>query len=535
MMVQEYERGIAQGALTQSAAGHDASGKASGTGSGGGKSEMLFTSGRDALRAVADDLGPWNWILVGPDSNALPIVAGGALSVDEMRESLEMHADNVLFGLVRLSFGVGRLQRTKHVFVHASGVNVSAVMRGRLGGERPKMEQAMKSFVGAFLSMEVTQPEDFTLEEVIGRVRRAAAIDDDILDPDNANKSIYSVEAFRAALEAERESSITGHDPTVAKRSRLNGTDLSIEDVVRLVRAPESTLNWALFGLEKAPLSHVKGSALVASPRPSAVVASPRPSVVTASPRPSLAAASPRPSLITASPRPSVVAASPRPSVLLPSGQPSGGYIAAEERRRASALTCNISNQPAVVTGHQSPRASTVRIIASPHHSAGLADLQGAASPRRSRMNEMIISPNASTKLSKEVSNEAARKSGTPSPPRLTGVLMKQSPAWHGRWQNRYFEVAGGHLRYWHDRALADAGKPPTKEVMLRGAKIERPGNASIFSVKTADRTYTLSLPSSGPHVRVEDWVQALEQECILARKQSLADAGRDLLLHALK
>jgi len=85
------------------------------------KIASLFTKGSDALAAVAKPLGPWNWALFGPDPVALPIIGGGGGSVDEMRGCIEAHEKDVMFGLLRMGFGEGKLRRTKYIFIHACG------------------------------------------------------------------------------------------------------------------------------------------------------------------------------------------------------------------------------------------------------------------------------------------------------------------------------------------------------------------------------------------------------------------------------
>ena len=53
---------------------------------------------------------------------------------------------DVLFGLLRMGFGQGRLRRTKYVFIHAIGDKVPAVTRGKKSAQRPKMEELMGSY-----------------------------------------------------------------------------------------------------------------------------------------------------------------------------------------------------------------------------------------------------------------------------------------------------------------------------------------------------------------------------------------------------
>jgi len=156
----------------------------------GHQSFMPFTSGRDALQAIAENRGPWNWVLVKPNPDTMELVTGGAGSVDEMRECLLSHKDVVLFGLIRLGFGAGRLKRTKHVLVHAVGDLVPIVTRGRMAAERSKMEFGVRGFAHCPVTFEVSRAQEFTLEAVIERVRRSATIDDAVLDGDGASRSL---------------------------------------------------------------------------------------------------------------------------------------------------------------------------------------------------------------------------------------------------------------------------------------------------------------------------------------------------------
>lgn len=213
----------------------------------GHQSVMPFSSGRDALQAVAEPFGRWNWVMVRPDPESLELVTGGTGSIDEMRECLRTHEEEVLSGLLRLGFGAGRLRRTKHVFVHAVGERVPVVSRGRMAAARPLMEATLGKLVHCSVTMELTQVEDLTLEGVIERVRRAAIIDDVVLDGDSPTRSVFSVEAFRDALKEEYLAQAPA-PPVETGGNTTQWQDRSVADVVKLVHAPNGPLNWALFG-----------------------------------------------------------------------------------------------------------------------------------------------------------------------------------------------------------------------------------------------------------------------------------------------
>merc|ERR1712226_1575259 len=93
------------------------------------------------------------------------------------------------------------------------------------------------------VTMEILQSEELNVEHVINKVRSAAKIDDEVLDGDSASKSAFTVEAFRKALAEEQKfaASITCA-PDPLKIKRVPGADLTVEEAVRLVRAPEGDL-----------------------------------------------------------------------------------------------------------------------------------------------------------------------------------------------------------------------------------------------------------------------------------------------------
>eukprot|EP00928_Gymnodinium_smaydae_P018243 TRINITY_DN16950_c0_g1_i2.p1 TRINITY_DN16950_c0_g1~~TRINITY_DN16950_c0_g1_i2.p1 ORF type:complete len:478 (-),score=77.40 TRINITY_DN16950_c0_g1_i2:339-1748(-) len=206
-------------------------------------STTTFNSGRDALKAVAQPLGPWNWLFVEANPETLTLKGGGGGSVQEMRSFVADNSDAVMFGMLRMGFGVGRLRRTKYVFVHATGAAVTAVTRGKLGALRAVMQDALRKVINFSVALEIKNAEELTLEDVIERIRKAAAIDDDDIGPDVASKSAISLEDYYKALEEERRVQST--------RSQNPGGGRPIEEVVKLVRADDGPLNWALFAAEE--------------------------------------------------------------------------------------------------------------------------------------------------------------------------------------------------------------------------------------------------------------------------------------------
>jgi hypothetical protein len=212
----------------------------------GHESTIAFQTGRDALRAMAHD-GPWNWLLLRPDPNDLAHVDGGLGSVDEMREYLAEHEEEVFFGVLRLGFGVGRLRRTKFVFIKFVGCKARAISRGQACGVHPKMQQAVSEFINSSVSMEINGSSELTLDEVIDRLHRVVIHDDD-LKRDEAALQVYCIDAFRKALEEERSVSVRRHSAPELAMNKAKPPDNTSEETVKLSHADSAPLDWAVFG-----------------------------------------------------------------------------------------------------------------------------------------------------------------------------------------------------------------------------------------------------------------------------------------------
>jgi len=249
-LLKEYERQIKEASGSKGAKlGGDGDPTGRGRRIPGHESAKLFTNGRDALKAVGEPVGPWNWVFVRPDAKSLELVDGGTDSVDGMRECATVHNDAVLFGLLRMGFGEGRLRRTKYVFVQSNGTKVSPVLRGRAGAAKPAMQDAMAQFAVVSVFLELSEPQDLKLEDVIDRVRRAAIIDDDVIDKDEACKSAFSVEAFRKALAEDQAVATEMRGDAIKGKPPKPNSTLSVKEAVTLLRrTPDAPLNWALFG-----------------------------------------------------------------------------------------------------------------------------------------------------------------------------------------------------------------------------------------------------------------------------------------------
>lgn len=261
-LVKEYERQIKE--IAEKHAKEDLQGQ---KGARGRRipmhdSSTPFEVGRDALRSVAQ--GPANWLFwkAAEPPQCMQVMGGGLGDVAEMAQFLSEHTDMVLFGLIRMVFGVGRLRRTKHVFVHAIGKMVPAVERGKLAQKRPKMRALVNEFAQISVEMEVEDETMLTDEEVVERVRKAAIIDDENVGGDEAGKSVFTVEHFREAVREEGRLADEEQVQAKGERRRRKWMDLPVEELVRLVHH-DGTPNWALFVPGKAWLTGIEPPSVV--------------------------------------------------------------------------------------------------------------------------------------------------------------------------------------------------------------------------------------------------------------------------------
>lgn len=209
----------------------------------------LRYTGREALGAAAT--GPWNWVLfTAPpkveDGQEPPILSGGDGSVEEMSECLAQHQDKVLFGLLRMVFGAGRLQRTKSVFINSVGSKVSTVRRGQLIPFRPRAEKIVAEFAHCCTSMDITSAEELSPEAVIDRISRCA-VADAVLDGDGASRMKLTVDAYREA-QAETKRLAVEAEPEAAVEDRRTSEprEMTSEEAVRLFHA-DGPIDWAVF------------------------------------------------------------------------------------------------------------------------------------------------------------------------------------------------------------------------------------------------------------------------------------------------
>eukprot|EP00494_Astrolonche_serrata_P033012 UN33281 len=96
----------------------------------------------------------------------------GSGSIYKLSQSLP--EDQVLFALLRMSFGVTPYRRTHVVLLHWIGPEVKHVKRGKLNANAPNMHNLLKPFG---ICLQLGRKDEITVENIITRVRKLIVID----------------------------------------------------------------------------------------------------------------------------------------------------------------------------------------------------------------------------------------------------------------------------------------------------------------------------------------------------------------------
>lgn len=120
---------------------------------------------------------------------------------------------------------------------------------------------------------------------------------------------------------------------------------------------------------------------------------------------------------------------------------------------------------------------------------------------------------------------------------RLCGALLKQRKGSENHWQMRHFEISSGKLKWWLTLTEQQNGRPHKNELDLQGLRMQKKSE-SKFELQTQStiqkgRVYVLDVDarSSGTDDSVtvhslRTWIEALEQEAVLARRASQVTLG---------
>lgn len=208
----------------------------------------------DALRAVGEDRGSCNWLLLDPSNRQLSGSGDGGL--EEMKGCLQ--ENKVLFGVLRLSFGhagqesprKGRKQAslvaplTKYVFVHWVGSQVSIVQRGRLNAQLQWALGHVNSCCAIAFRREAFRLGDLTLEDLIEELKRRTG---------GALALRMSIAGHVASLQEEIWAKQERVPPPCSQPTKSEAKLLDVEDTISVVRAPSGNWNWVLCGWQPSP------------------------------------------------------------------------------------------------------------------------------------------------------------------------------------------------------------------------------------------------------------------------------------------
>lgn len=216
--------------------------------------KMFSTS--EALRAVGEDRGNCNWVLLDPANHEL--FSTGDHGLDEMKRHLQ--DDKVLFGVLRLSFANARQQSprhgcaqasvvaplTKYVFVHWVGSQVSIVKRGRLNAQLHWAVGQVSSCCAVAFRREAFSLNDLRLEDLIEELRRKTG---------GASALRMTCAGHVASLQEEiqeRQEKEKAH-VQCQQPARSEAKFIDIESNISVVRATSGQWNWVLCGWQTSP------------------------------------------------------------------------------------------------------------------------------------------------------------------------------------------------------------------------------------------------------------------------------------------
>lgn len=120
---------------------------------------------------MAKEDGSWDWALVGPDPETLPITGGGSVGLEELHGAAVGHANS--FGLLRLHFGTGSSARCKWVFLHVCVASMAVKERGQAMAIEPKMHKAIHAIRSFSARVQLLSQADCTVEWIVDQLQGA--------------------------------------------------------------------------------------------------------------------------------------------------------------------------------------------------------------------------------------------------------------------------------------------------------------------------------------------------------------------------
>eukprot|EP00397_Hematodinium_sp_SG-2012_P007016 GEMP01007056.1.p1 GENE.GEMP01007056.1~~GEMP01007056.1.p1 ORF type:complete len:583 (+),score=117.41 GEMP01007056.1:14-1762(+) len=142
------------------------------------KTRMKYdVTAEHGLSMVKKHMSPLNWAVFESHPSKLILWGSGSKSIPEIHECGALDPLMILFGLVRLGFGVGRFRRVKWVSFTWVGPNVPIMKRGKLMAHKGVMLRRIHEGIACALTIEAGEANDLGLRTVILDVQRKIIID----------------------------------------------------------------------------------------------------------------------------------------------------------------------------------------------------------------------------------------------------------------------------------------------------------------------------------------------------------------------
>lgn len=210
--------------------------------------DFASIKGQDALKAVRDNMGPFNWCLFrGTEAkdDYSGFINAGSLSVPELVKFLP--EDDCSFGLIRMGFGTGRFRRTKWIKLEFSPAQLSIVKKAKATASRAPMRGKLGP---SSIDLELAEKADLTITAIIDKIKRATVIDGD--GADASSRDEISVESFMKALEEEAKASAaffgdSGDVLNAGAGASSGAVTKSVEEILKELRSTGASTNWAVF------------------------------------------------------------------------------------------------------------------------------------------------------------------------------------------------------------------------------------------------------------------------------------------------
>lgn len=216
---------------------------------------------QEILSLFHEDMGWVNWVLFKATEKKLKLLheeSFGSGTIFALRQNLTN--DTVLFGLLRLSFGVMPYRRTHFVLLHWIGPKCKRVKMGKLNARAERMAKMLEPWG---IKLELKGSEEITVANIIHRVRNIVVVDGDEEDPEEVieqklieefNKALAEEEKANAntdrTLKADKEDEVEeiGSPVNVGKSSKkdVRKVETIITEMITLVTDRDGNMNWTL-------------------------------------------------------------------------------------------------------------------------------------------------------------------------------------------------------------------------------------------------------------------------------------------------